>query len=247
MTLEIIGALLVLALVDSTSFGTLLIPIWLLLTPGRIRARRVLVFLGTVAAFYLLLGLVLALGAQVLLDEFAAAARSTPVLVVQLVLGAALVVLGLTIEPWTKAGKEKKRARRAAREAEHGPGRATRMRQRAMDADAPLGAVVGLAVAAAAVEAASMLPYLAAIGLIVSADLALGTTTLVLVGYCLVMVLPASILLGLRLGLHQRIEPLLARIEAWLSRNSGEAIAWVLFLVGLYLAAGAAQDLGWTS
>lgn len=37
MTTAFIGVLVVLALVDSTSFGTLLIPIWLLLTPGKLR------------------------------------------------------------------------------------------------------------------------------------------------------------------------------------------------------------------
>ena len=35
MTTTLAVSLAVLALVDSTSFGTLLIPIWLLLTPGR--------------------------------------------------------------------------------------------------------------------------------------------------------------------------------------------------------------------
>src|SRR5690606_13354204 len=44
--------LAVLALIDSTSFGTLLIPLWLLLSPGRPSPHRVLLFLGTVAAFY---------------------------------------------------------------------------------------------------------------------------------------------------------------------------------------------------
>ncbi len=33
--------------------------------------------------------------------------------------------------------------------------------------------------------------------------------------------------------------PALARVEAWLSRTSGEAVAWVLFLLGLFLVADA--------
>ena len=58
MTLALLGPLVVLALVDSTSFGTLLIPIWLMLAPGRLKAGRILVFLATVAAgpVYRLLG-----------------------------------------------------------------------------------------------------------------------------------------------------------------------------------------------
>ena len=61
----------------------------------------------------------------------------------------------------------------------------------------------------------------------------------VLAGYCLVMVLPALVLLALRVTLHERLTPVLARVEAWLSRASGETVAWVLFLVGLHLVAGA--------
>ncbi|MFT4288817.1 hypothetical protein [Nocardioides sp.] len=37
---------------------------------------------------------------------------------------------------------------------------------------------------------------------------------------------------------------MLTRIEAWLSRNSRETLAWVvLFLLGFYLASGAAEVL----
>ena len=60
-----------------------------------------------------------------------------------------------------------------------------------------------------------------------------------LAGYCLVMVAPAIVLLATRMVLHERISPALGRFEGWLSRNSSEAIAWVLFLLGLYVTAGA--------
>ena len=63
------ASLVGLALVDSTSFGTLLIPVWLLLAPGRTRWGRVLLYLGTVAVFYLALGVALSAGAGPLLPE----------------------------------------------------------------------------------------------------------------------------------------------------------------------------------
>ena len=37
-----LGSLVVLALIDSTSFGTLLIPVWFMLAPGRVRPGRLL-------------------------------------------------------------------------------------------------------------------------------------------------------------------------------------------------------------
>jgi hypothetical protein len=33
-------------------------------------------------------------------------------------------------------------------------------------------------------------------------------------------------------------------VEAWIAKNSREALAWVLFLVGFYLAGGAWNALG---
>ncbi|MBM4498977.1 hypothetical protein GS469_09700 [Rhodococcus hoagii] len=56
---EAAGALAVLALTDSLSFGTLLVPVWLLMTPGRVRPHRILLYLGTVAAVYYGIGIAL--------------------------------------------------------------------------------------------------------------------------------------------------------------------------------------------
>ena len=241
MSLELLLPLAVLALVDSTSFGTLLIPLWLMLSPGRLRPGRVVLFLGTVAGFYLLLGVGLAAGALVFLDRLGAALDSRPAQIAQLVAGVVLIVLGLTIEPWTKAGKEKRAAARVGREARRGPGRLTRWRARAMGDGGSSRAVVTLAVTAAGVEAVSMVPYLAAIGLLATSPLSLPQIVLVLAGYCMVMVLPALLLLGARLALHERITPSLQRVEKWMTRNANETLAWVLFLLGLYLAGNASS------
>ena len=120
------------------------------------------------------------------------------------------------------------------------PGRLARWRERVRgDADGGGGAVVGLAVVAVGVEAASMLPYLAAIALLATSGLGAVPTVALLAGYCLVMVLPALVLLALRAALHDRLTPALARLESRLSRASGEAVAWVLFLLGLYVVVDA--------
>jgi hypothetical protein len=227
-------SLVALALVDSTSVGTLVLPLWLMLAPGRVRVGRILTFLGAVAGSYLLIGVLLLLGAAELAGPLGAALDSTGGRVLQLVAGAVLVVLGLTVEPWTKAGKERRRAAREAR----GPGRLARWRDRARG-DGPAGAVVTLAVVAVGIESVSMVPYLAAVALLATSGLGTLPAVGVLAGYCLVMVLPALVLLALRVTLHERLTPLLTRVEAWLSRGSGETVAWVLFLLGLYLVGDA--------
>lgn len=134
MTLELAAALVVLALIDSTSFGTLLIPVWLLLVPGRVHAGRVLLFLATVALFYFALGVGLLSGATALVDAARAVAGSPATPRVQLAIGSALLVLGLWMEPLTKAGKARRATTRPARE----PGRMSRWRTQPLTAASPL-------------------------------------------------------------------------------------------------------------
>ncbi len=238
-----LAPLAVLALVDSTSVGTLLIPVWLMLAP-RLRAGRVLLYLGMVAVTYLLLGLVLLSGGRLLVDEVTAAATSTPGTVVRLAAGITLLVLGLTIEPLTKDGKRRRADRAAARRAERGPGRLERWHAAITEPDTAVRALLLLALAAVGVEAASMVPYLAAIAILAGADLAPLAATGTMAGYCLVMIAPALFLLAVRTALRQRATPTLERLESWLVKNSREALAWVLFLLGLYLTTGAASALG---
>jgi len=245
VNIELIVPLVLLALIDSTSFGTLLIPLFLMLAPGRPRPGRILLFLATVAAFYLLLGIALLVGASSLSDTLRAMETSQPLLVTQLIVGVGLMALGTLMEPWTKAGKERRLARRAEKLARSGPSLQMRMRERAIDASAPIGAVIVLALIASLVEAASMVPYLAAIGFLTASELSLVGRAAVLFGYCLVMIAPALLLLAARLFLHDHIAPTLKRLEAFLSRHANGAMAWVIFLVGLYLASTSLSELGW--
>ncbi len=256
--LSLIAPLVVLALIDSTSFGTLLIPVWFMLAPGGVRAARLLVFLGTVAGFYLGVGIALMSGATALLTSGPSVLDHPAVGVGQLVLGVALFIWSFFI------GKKPKRtdqvrgavatpsagvtrgagatdlpdgAPRQEDAAPPRPGRVLRWRARAMGADgAGWGALVGLALGAATVEVASMLPYLGAIGLLSAADLGTVQRVVVLAGYCLVMVLPALVLLALRLVASRLVEPMLARVAAWMERTGVETTAWIVGIVGFLIA-----------
>ena len=95
----LIGALAVLALIDSTSFGTLLIPVWLLMSPGRVRAGRMLVYLGSIAGFYALIGLAILLGAGALSDTLTSLSSTRPFLIAQLVVGVGLFAWSCKLEP----------------------------------------------------------------------------------------------------------------------------------------------------
>lgn len=224
MTLVLAGSLLVLALLDSTSFGTLLIPIWLLLAPGRPAVGRVLVFLGTVVTFYFAVGVALMLGLDAFLGEVSGWLANPWVARAQLVLGGALFVASFFM-----GGKRAKGS---------GSGRLVRWRERALGAQGSggLGGLVALALGATLLEVATMLPYLGAIGLLTTSDLGLAARVGTLAAYCLVMILPALVLLAARLLARRQVEPVLQRVAAWVERTGAEMTAWVVGIVGFLIA-----------
>ncbi|MFC3688596.1 GAP family protein [Aquipuribacter hungaricus] len=264
-----LAALPVLALVDSTSVGTLLLPAWLLLAPT-IRPRAVLGYLAVVAVVYWLLGLALLAGADVVVEAVSGASdgggadRPRAVLVAQLVVGVLLLAWALLPERWRRrlgrrrspavdvadgaadAGRQEAQGGTFAPAPAHAPsaptGRLVRWRDRAAEGGSPTG-LLALAAVAVLLEAATMLPYLGAVTLLASTPLATGTQVLVLVGYCLVMVLPALLLVAFRVLAAKRVEPLLRRLEGWSRRAGGEAVLWVAAIAGFLLARDAAVAL----
>jgi hypothetical protein len=240
MDLALAASLAALALIDSTSFGTLLIPIWLLLAPGRVRAGRMLVYLGTIVVFYFAVGMAIVLGATTFIEDIGALLDTRPAMWAQLVLGLGLLALSFRFD-------SKKRAKEG--------GRMSRWRERALGADteasgggtrtrASVLPLAGLALAAATIEVATMLPYLAAIGMVTSAGLGGAETTLTMAGYCAVMVAPALVLLAARLVARDAVEPLLVRINDWMVKHAASTTGWVLGIVGFLVARDAAWRLG---
>jgi hypothetical protein len=235
----LLATLIALALVDSTSFGTLLVPLWLMTAPGEagrpLRARRVATFLLVVAGFYLAVGAALLLGGTAVLDALGSVdlppSATTVARWLQLALGVALFAASF------RFGGRRGSAGSA------GAARLLRWRDRAVRGDGSARALVLLALAAAGLEVATMLPYLGAIGLLASSELTTPARLVVLAAYCLVMIGPALALLALRVALRDRVEGGLRRLSGWLERAGGEATAWVLGIAGFLVAADAAQTL----
>jgi len=236
---EAAGALLLLALTDSLSFGTLLVPVWLLMAPGRMRPGRIALYLGTVAVAYFAVGIVLMTGGGLLLKNASGLLDSTPAQFLQLLLGVTLLVLSFALD--TKAA----RARAAERGAQSG--RLRRWRDQAMGADSGAAALMGLAVSAVVVEIASMLPYLAATGIITTQTPDQPTALLVLALYCLVMIAPALALTAGRLFARRLVEKPLERLDAWLTRSARSTTLWIIGIVGFLLTVHAAKALGWVA
>ncbi|GAA1076505.1 GAP family protein [Nocardiopsis composta] len=226
MTSGLAAILAGLALLDSMSVGTLFIPVWLMLAPGRIRPLRFAAYLATVAVFYFLLGAVLSLGAGAALPGAAdpsggpAAAGPSPLL--RSAIGAVLLVGGFVLE-------------RRERNRQGHPRRLVQWRERAMTGSGGAAALMALAVAAALLEAATLLPFLGAIGIMAGLGLSAAATAAGLAMYCLIMVAPAVALFLGRLFAHARIAPYLERFDRWSTRNGGKVIAWALQGLGGFL------------
>ncbi|MDG4761227.1 GAP family protein [Micromonospora sp. WMMD710] len=227
MTAGLLLSLAGLALIDSTSIGTLFIPVWLLLAPGPVRVRRILTYLATIAVFYLGVGLLLVWGGSRLADALGGALDNRPVLWAQLVLGVALFAVSFRYD-----GKRRSRT-----------GGVLRWRDRATAGDSSSRWLIGLALLAALAEVATMLPYLGAVGLLATSGVGTATVVALLAGYCLVMVLPAVVLLGARVARPRLVEPVLARLNTWIVTKAGSALGWILGIAGFLIASDAASRL----
>lgn len=227
LTLTELGTLAVLALVDSTSVGTLIVPIWLLTAPHGVRASRLALYLTTVVAFYFAVGVLLLAGIDVVSGLVSGLEDLEWLRWVQLVVGASMLIWAVTARTGRSDGE---------------PGRLRRWRDR-VTTDGSARGLVGLALVVTVVELAMMLPYLAAIGTVAASDTTWPVAVLVLAGYCALMVLPTVVLATARAGLRSRIDPALRRLDGWMTRNAAETTAWVVGLLGFYLAGNAYQVL----
>jgi cytochrome c biogenesis protein CcdA len=213
--MELLPAIVGLAVVDSVNPSALLATIVLLLR-GRRARPLVAVYLVAVLATYLAIGVVLTLGLgltpQALLHSDAA-------YLVQGLLGAAMLAYALLAPD---------RQRRRSPVQPSSLPTATR----------PL-AVFALGMAVTIVELPTALPYLGAVGIITRGGLGIAEWLPLLVLYNLIFVLPPLLLLAGHLALGQRAELVLGRLRDRVGRTAREGFLWLLGLVGFYLLADA--------
>lgn len=205
-----------LALVDATSIGTLGVPVFLL--TARTAVNRLLLFLGTITAFYFAVGIALMLGLGALVDavlsDLAAQLGTRGQGVALVAVGGSLFLLSEWME----------------RRRKHSPQRSW------VPADTRPRTFVVLALAAGLIEVATMVPYLSAIGILIATDISVTSRVMILLGYTLLMVVPALVLIGLSLLLERIMRPVLDRLGGWIRRNADTMLSWGLGAVGIILA-----------
>jgi hypothetical protein len=216
-----------LAALDATSPTTIAVTIGVLLS-GRGFVARTLVYLATVATCYFGFGVALMLGVDATIGSVDGwdLESMAPVL---LPVGIALLALSFVLDPGTKAAKQRRHERAAARAA-------ARRAAPQTDRGGGLGAMVGLGVTTFLLEFTTVLPYLAAIGLLLAAELPTSQWLSILAGYNLIMMVPSLALLAARLVLHDRIAGHLARWAEQLDASARIVAAWIVGIAGVVLA-----------
>ncbi|WP_051297679.1 GAP family protein [Brevibacterium album] len=228
MTSALALSILGLALFDSTSAGTSLVPLWLLLAPGRVRSGRIAAYLVTLAGAYFAGGVLVALIARPVLGFLTGVLEGwSPVTAPLVLAGLGLLTAGMGALMLTRT---------FAQAARLIPSQLQDWRRRTLEADSARG-IMGVALIAFAVEFTGMLPYLGAIALLTGTDLGWAGITGWIGLYCLVMILPAVLLTLVRVLAHERIDPALHRLDAWLERRGTQLSAVSFIAVGALLAA----------
>lgn len=237
-------ALALLALLDGLSVGTLLIPLFFLIAPGPPRVARILLYLGTITLFYLAIGVLFTLGLVNLIDAGRDFIGSTLGQWVLLAGGLALLASGIVIGVSDALKRKAATTGPDSNPTVQTSGRILRWRDRLLSDGTGRAAVVGVALAAGLAEVAGMLPYLLGMTMLADAPIGMPTRFAMLAGYCVVMILPALILLAARLVAARSVDRPLRRLTGWMQRTGAENTAWILGIIGFLLARSGATQLG---
>ncbi|GAB3284487.1 GAP family protein [Kineosporia babensis] len=218
----VLGEIMPLALLDSVSVATLLVPVLFLLGEGPLRYGNVFRYLLVVAAGYLLLGLLLIAGLSTFRTTAAEVAQSGPgdLAITGLAIGLVLFAAGYGL--WQRLKPA-------------GESRLLGWRDKVVGPEASWRGVLLIGVVAVLLESVMMFPYLIAVDRLDGSGNTWLGNAFSLALYCLLMVLPAAVLtIGRRFAGHL-LQPLLVRINAWIQRTEREDTAWIIAIAGVLL------------
>jgi cytochrome c biogenesis protein CcdA len=215
LSVEVVGAVLGLALLDTLSPTVIGVTLYLLLARPRRLGALLGVYLGSVAIAYFALGAFLMLGLGVvvpLVDDTVWAWGQAAV-------GVALIV-GSYFIPTKDPGRA--------------PPRALSFTMRSM---------LLLGLGTWLFEFSTAVPYFGAIGIMTAAELPVVEWSALLGGYVLIMVLPGILLLLAWAALRERLRDRFERWQDKLSSGSRTMVSWMIWIAGLLILLTALSTL----
>ncbi|GAA0399104.1 GAP family protein [Paenibacillus motobuensis] len=218
MSLELLGMIGGLALLDMLSPATLGVTVYLLLSEKERIGSRLMIYLGTVAGFYFSAGFVLMLGLDALLSAFSSILENRFISWTMMVIGAAL----FTASFFYPKGKKRTDLPRPKSKSK--------------------ASMVALGFTTFLIEVGMAFPYFAAVGLMTTRNLPVYQWLPILGGYNFMMILPPLVLFVLHVLLGRFMQRPLERLRIKLS-NTGSALSWIMCIVGLILMLNSVDNL----
>lgn len=218
MSLELLGMISGLALLDMLSPATLGVTVYLLLSEKERIGSRLMIYLGTVAGFYFSVGVVFMLGLDTLLSAFSSMLENRFISWTMMVIGAALFTASF-FYPKGKKGSDLPRPKSKSK-----------------------ASMVALGFTTSLIEVGMAFPYFAAIGLMATRNLPVYQWLPILGGYNFMMMLPPLVLFVLHVLLGRFMQRPLERLRIKLS-NAGSALSWIMCIVGLILMLNSVDNL----
>ncbi|MEH6943162.1 GAP family protein [Bacillus sp. JJ722] len=216
MSTELLILIGVLGLLDMFSPAVIGVTVYVLLVAKGQKTRLIITYLVTVALFYFSVGVFLMLGLDVFFDRIADVFRSNTAKTFMTIVGAILLV-GSWFVPKKKAT---------------GPPKPKTFK---------VGAMVALGLTTSLIEVATALPYFAAIGILTSNKLPFYEWFPILIGYNIMMITPALILLSLHILFRHFMNKPLMNLQNLFDKNTSSALSWVMFFVGLFMLANGGE------
>lgn len=217
MTLELLLQVAGLAVLDMLSPTTIAVTVVVLLSARERPIRLLSAYWATVAVAYFALGVVAMLG----LSAAVSVINTQVGLWIQLILGAALLVGSFFIKD---PPPEKTESRLTPR-------------------NYSSAAMIALGVGTWTLEAATAVPYFAAIALMTAAGITILQWLPILAAYTVVMLTPCFLLAAAWVALGDRLKPTLEKWRAKLISGSRETVAWIIGIAGFLVARDAAARL----
>jgi len=210
MNIELLVLIGVLALADTLSPTTLGVTVYVLIREEEHFTSRLLVYLLVVATFYFTVGIMLMLGIDSIMRTFSGVKENTFLNQFILIIGIGLLIGSFFIP--------------------------TKPRQKPQTPkNTKMITMVGLGLTTGLIEVGTALPYFAAIGMMLSAELTIEKWMTILLIYNFIMILPPLIIVILYSIFKKRLNKLLGKLSLIVEKWSGTTVSWLMFIVGLII------------